>query len=167
MPKRKATRPVTMTDAERLQVVPISLERANAFVYDHHRHHRPVVGHLFSLGLERGGWWNPQLHGVATVGRPVARALDDGTVAEVNRLCTDGTRNACSMLYAACWREAHRRGYRRLITYILASEPGTSLRAAGWRLAGVTKGRSWGCRSRPRNTPADLIVDKQRWERAA
>lgn len=88
--------------------------------------------------------------GVAVVGRPVARMLQDGFTAEVTRLCTDGTRNACSMLYSACWRAAKALGYRKMITYILNTEPGTSLKAAGWKVIGERGGGSWSVPSRPR-----------------
>ena len=120
----------------------IAMADANAFVAAHHRHHKPVIGHLFSLGAVLGG----ELVGVAIVGRPVARMRDDGTTAEVTRLCTNGTRNACSFLYGASARAAFALGFERIGTYILASESGASVQAAGWRLIGQTKGGSW---SRP------------------
>ena len=87
--------------------------------------------------------------GVAIVGRPVSRYLDDSWTLEVNRLCTDGTRNACSMLYAAAWRTARAMGYHKLITYILESENGASLRAAGWKCAGRAGGLRWTGKRRP------------------
>lgn len=118
-----------------LEIVPISLAEANQYVSEHHRHHKPVVGHKFSVGCTDG----ENIVGVAIVGRPVARYLDDGWTLEVNRLCTDGTRNACSMLYAAAWRAVRAMGYRKLITYILDTEPGTSLhcRGEGWAMKSV------------------------------
>ena len=108
----------------------ISLAEANAFVERYHRHHGMVVGHKWSLGAYQDG----RLCGVAIVGRPTGRRLDDGRTLEVTRLCTDGTRNACSFLYGACARRAYKEGYERLITFILQSENGASLRAAGWSL---------------------------------
>lgn len=128
-----------------LEIVPISLAEANAFVERNHRHHKPVTGHKFSIGLAN----DESIVGVAIVGRPVSRHLDDGWTLEVNRLCTDGTRNACSMLYAAAWRAARAMGYRKLITYILESEPGTSLRAAGWKCVGQAGGLRWTGKRRP------------------
>jgi hypothetical protein len=122
------------------------LEEANAFVAQHHRHHRPVIGHLFSIGAAKDG----KIVGIAIVGRPVARMRDDGETAEVTRLCTDGTRNACSFLYGASARAAFALGFKRIGTYILASEPGTSLTGAGWRLVGETGGGSWSRGDRPR-----------------
>ena len=109
-----------------LNIIPISLKKANAFVTAHHRHHKPTAGHKFSIGCEQNG----QLVGVAIMGRPVSRYLDDGRTLEVNRLCTTGEKNACSMLYAAAARAAKAMGYRKIITYTLDTEPGTSLRAA-------------------------------------
>lgn len=126
--------------------VRIGLDEANAFVSQHHRHHQPVVGHLFSIGAALGD----SIVGVAIVGRPVARMRDDGLTAEVTRLCTDGTKDACSFLYGACARAAFALGFKRIGTYILASEPGTTLRAAGWRLIGERGGGSWSVPSRPR-----------------
>ena len=130
----------------RLEVVRIDLVEANAFVSAHHRHHQPVVGHLFSIGAALDG----KIVGVAIVGRPVSRMRDDGDTAEVTRLCTDGTRNACSFLYGASSRAAFSLGFKRIGTYILASEPGKSVAAAGWRMIGKTKAESWSRGNRPR-----------------
>lgn len=130
----------------KLGLIPVDLIEANAFVAELHRHHKPVVGHKFSLGAVKDG----KVVGVAIVGRPVARRLDDGVTLEVTRLCTDGTRNACSFLYGACARACFALGYKRIGTYILASENGASLRASGWRLVGGSPGKSWSVPSRPR-----------------
>lgn len=128
-----------------LEIVPISLKEANAFVERNHRHHKPVVGHKFSIACAD----NENIVGVVIVGRPVSRHLDNGWILEVNRLCTDGTKNACSMLYAAAWRAAKAMGYKKLITYILASENGTSLFAAGWKCVGESGGLRWTGKRRP------------------
>lgn len=130
----------------KLSLIPLDLDEANAFVAQHHRHHKPVVGHKFSLGAAMGD----DVVGVCIVGRPVARRRDDGVTLEVTRLCTDGTKNACSFLYGAAARACFALGYRRIGTYILKTEPGTSLAAAGWKLIGETPGRSWNVPSRPR-----------------
>lgn len=129
-----------------LVIVPCDFSEANAFVAKHHRHHRPIPGAKFSVAVARDG----DIVGVAMVGRPVARMLDDGWTLEVNRVATDGTKNACSMLYGAAWRVAKAMGYRKLVTYILNTEPGTSLSAAGWKVCAEVVGRSWSCTSRPR-----------------
>lgn len=129
-----------------LTIVPISFKDACAFIKAHHRHHTPPQGHKFSIGLLEG----IHLVGVAVVGRPVARYLDDGFTAEVTRLCTNGTKNACSKLYAASWRVAREMGYTTMITYILDSETGASVTAAGWIRVGVAGGLSWNSPSRPR-----------------
>ena len=109
-----------------LTLTPINLKTANAFVQQYHRHHKPTRGHKFSIGVSESG----ALVGVAICGRPVARRLDDGYTLEVNRLCTDGTPNACSILYAAAYRAARAMGYNKVITYILDTENGSSLKAA-------------------------------------
>lgn len=133
-----------------LHLVPIGLRSANHFVDKHHRHHGPAAGHKFSIGVaDIAG----VLRGVAIAGRPVARMLDDGHHLEVLRVCTDGTPNACSMLYAAIRRTALAMGYQpdHVLTYTLEEEPGASLKAAGWIRDGVTTGGSWGRPSRARN----------------
>lgn len=142
-----------------LVLVPCSIADAREFVRQHHRHHQPPISGLFSVAVAEG----ETIRGVAIVGRPVARMLQDGFTAEVTRVATDGAKNAPSMLYGACWRAARALGYRRLITYTLASEPGTSLRAVGWRTVAEVRGRSWSCPSRPRvdRQPAQ---NKLRWE---
>lgn len=136
-------------------LVPISLKDANSFVAEHHRHHKPVVGHKFSIGCAQDG----RLVGVAIVGRPVSRHLDDGWTLEVNRLCTTGEKNACSMLYAAAARAAKAMGYHKIITYTLDTEPGTSLRAAGWMCVGPAGGKRWTGKRRP---AADLYPSQMK-----
>ncbi len=145
----------------RLEIVPMTLGEARAYVEDHHRHHPAPVGGLFALGVAGDG----ELRGVAIVGRPVARRLQDGFTAEVTRVATDGTRNACSALYGAAWRACRALGWRRLVTYTLKREPGTSLRAAGWRTVAEVRGRSWSCPSRPR-VDRHPTQEKIRWEAA-
>jgi hypothetical protein len=137
----------------KLTAVPMDLEGANEFVSRHHRHHPPVVGHKFSIGAALDG----HLVGVVIVGRPVARMRDDGVTLEVTRLCTDGTRNACSFLYGAAARAAFALGFKRIGTYIRKDEPGHSLTASGWRIVGEVTGRSWSCPSRPRKDKTDLV----------
>ncbi len=143
----------------RLAAVPVSFAEANEFVRQHHRTHGPVPGAKFCLGVSDG----ETVAGVAIVGRPVARTLDDGWTLEVNRVCTDGTRNVNSMLYAACWRAARALGYRRLVTYTLAEEGGARLRGAGWKCIGQRGGGSWSCPSRPRVDRHPLQASL-RWE---
>lgn len=144
----------------RLSVVPCDLAEANAFVRQHHRHHGPVVGHKFCLAVADE---QNEVRGVAIVGRPVARALHDGWTLEVYRVATNGCSNACSALYAACGRVTLALGYRKLITYTLTSEPGTSLRAIGWKIVAEVKGRGWNRASRTRVDRYPL-QDKIRWE---
>lgn len=130
-----------------LQLQPITLKEAKVFINMYHRHHKAPVGAKFAIAVNDG----LEVVGVVTVGRPVARMLDDAWTAEVNRLCVkSGHKNASSMLYGAAWRAAKAMGYRRLITYILSSEPGTSLVAAGYKEIGRTKGGSWNRKARPR-----------------
>lgn len=150
----------TMRRQTRLKIIPLPLSDANEFVARHHRHHQSVVGHKFSLGVVDA---EGALRGVAIVGRPVARGRDDGRTLEVTRLATDGCPNACSALYSAAWRAGRAMGYERIGTYILACEPGTSLRAAGWRPVHRVRGRSWDTPSR-RRTDQHPTVDKVLWE---
>lgn len=146
----------------RLKVVPIELAEANAFVSKHHRHHRPTVGHRFSVGCALEG----KIVGVAIIGRPVARMNQDGWTVEVNRVATDGTDNACSFLYGAARKAAFALGYTRIITYTLPEEGGASLRGAGFKLLGERGGGSWSRSSRPRVDKAPL-QEKLLWEDVA
>ncbi len=143
----------------RLYIVPMTISDAKEFVAQHHRHHGAPTGALFALGAAMAG----EVVGVAIVGRPVARRSDDGWTAEVTRLATTGERNACSMLYRACWRACVAMGYQRLVTFTLSSETGASLCGAGFRLLGTTPGHSWSVKSRPRVDRHPLQV-KMRWE---
>jgi hypothetical protein len=144
-----------------LRIVPVSFAEACGFVGDHHRHHRPPVGHKFSLGVADG----ETLVGVAMVGRPVARHYNDGLTLEVNRSATDGTKNANSMLYGAAWRAASALGYRRLITYTQAGESGSSLRAAGWKVLAERPARAgWTAPSRPRDDRGVDGIPRTLWE---
>ncbi len=142
-----------------LQLRPVSLKTANEWVAEKHRHHKPTQGHKFSIGCER----DSVMCGVVIVGRPVARMLDDGWTAEVTRLCTDGSPHVCSLLYAAARRAVMAMGYKRIITYILESEPGTSLKAAGWVYVGPAGGGTWDRPNRAR-TDKHPLERKQLWE---
>ncbi|MBB4616951.1 XF1762 family protein [Sphingomonas abaci] len=145
----------------KLQAAPIAFADAAVFVQEHHRHHTPPAGHKFSIAAVAAD----RLVGVVIVGRPVSRHRDDGLTLEVTRLCTVGHPNACSFLYGAAARAAFALGYARIGTYTLKSEPGTSLKAAGWRLIGETPGRSWSVPSRPR-ADKHPIEPKLLWEAA-
>lgn len=164
-----------------LRIVPVTLREANAFVERLHRHSKPVRGHKFAVAVaERRDIGDPRpggagygMHmdcivGVAIVGRPVAPALDDGRAVEVLRVCTDGTRNACSMLYGAARRAARAMGHEPVYTYTLPDEGGASLRGAGYRL---DKDNAGGPAAHWHNRPGrsaqpvgdDLVGGKWRW----
>lgn len=136
------------------KIVPLELKDLNALVERLHRHHKKVRGHRFSIGLKIDG----NLVGGISVGRPVARKTNQRTVLEVTRLVTDGTRNACSTLYAAAARVGKALGYERIQTFILDTEPGTSLRGAGWEFEGKSKGRDgWKSRSGRRSDQPQCV----------
>lgn len=142
--------------------MPISLKDANAFVEEFHRHHSKVQGHKFSIGVTD----DDKLVGVCIVGRPVSRYLDDGNTLEVTRLCTDGTYNACSILYSRVAKIAKDMGYSKIITYILQSESGTSLKASGWICEGEAGGGNWSVPSRPReliSSQLSLFPQKEKY----
>ena len=122
-----------------LSIKPISLKKANEYVMNNHRHHDKVQGHKFSLSV----WDGDRLCGVAIVGHPQSRMIDNDNILEVLRLCTDGTHNACSILYARCARVGKAMGYQKIITYILESESGTSLKASGWINEGEAGRLNW------------------------
>jgi hypothetical protein len=144
-----------------MKVVPLTLKEANVFISEHHRHHKPVQGHRFSLGLRGEGG----LIGVCCVGRPVSRGCDPTTTAEVTRLATDGTANSCSKLLGAAARVCREMGFERIQTYTLESEGGASLRASGWKLVATTAGGQWKHSSGPRRTDQPTCP-KNRWEKS-
>lgn len=141
-----------------MHLKPITLRGANAYIAEHHRHHKPARGCISCVSVVEGG----TLCGVAVIGRPVARMLDDGYTAEVTRCCTNGEGNAPSKLYRAAWRAVKALGYRRLVTYTLGSEEGASLRGAGFVNEGKAGGGSWSRTSRQR-TDTHPLEEKQRW----
>ena len=142
-----------------MEIRPITFREACDFINRHHRHHKATVGCKFSLGLYK----EETLVGCAVCGRPVSRHYDNGITCEINRLCTDGTYNACSMLYGACCRVAKEMGYTKIITYILESENGASLKASGFICEGKAGGTHWtGKRNRGQEIPREY---KTRWVR--
>jgi hypothetical protein len=148
----------------KLCLVPTTLREANAFVRRFHRHSGPVRGHKFSVGAALGD----ELVGVAIAGRPVARHCDDGLTIEVLRVCVvaNAPRNACSLLYGACWRAARAMGYRRAVTYTLRTENGASLKASGFKVIGEVGPHSWDRPSRPR-PDSPRPQKRTSWERDA
>lgn len=149
---------------DRLIITPITIRDAKQFVADVHRHHKPPVGAIFAVACTSSMSGNEKIIGVAMTGRPVSRILDNGWTVEVTRVAVlEGFPNACSKLYAACWRAARAMGYIKIITYTLKSEKGTSVKAAGWQCIGEAGGGSWNTRSRPRIDKHPL-QRKLRWE---
>lgn len=148
-----------------VKVINLTLADANAFVDAHHRHNKKVQGHKFSIGVMDCDF----LWGVAIVGRPVARKLDDGFTAEVTRLCVldDAPHNSCSFLYRAAWRAWSAMGGLRLITYILQSESGSSVKGSGMTQVAVSPawkpGTGWTTRNNRVWQPVHS-EGKVRWE---
>jgi hypothetical protein len=143
-----------------LSARPISYKDACQYIANHHRHHKPPQGWKYGTSAVNG---EGEVVGVVMVGRPVSRMMDDGETVEVTRLCTDGTKNTASFLYGIAKRVARELGYKRIITYTLEEEEGTTLRAAGWQRIRTTAGGSWSRESRPREDKAPL-VRKVLWE---
>lgn len=145
-------------------VVPVTLREANDFVENFHRHNGRTQGAKFAIGASTGN----ELVGVAIVGRPIARLLDDGNTAEVTRVCVvdNAPKGACSFLYARCWRIWSAMGGKRLITYTLDTESGASLRGAGWRIVGQVKPGGWDRDGRSRRWQPIYGQQKIRWEMA-
>jgi hypothetical protein len=144
-----------------LRLVPVTRDQAMAYVVEVHRHHGRPLGYRFAVGVADDG----RLCGVAMVGRPVARAFDPAQTTEVTRVATDGTANACSMLYGACWRAARALGYVHAITYTQEGESGASLRSAGWTLAATLPPRAgWDAPLRRRAGNGNDGVTRYRWE---
>lgn len=138
-----------------MNLVPITLRAAKAFVDTHHRHNSSPRGWKFGVGLEDGG----SLVGVGIAGRPVARLLDDGLTLEITRVCTLGTPNANSMLYGALIRAGKALGYRKFVTYTLPGESGSSLAAVGFKISGKTAGGEWSRPSRGRDSSESVGYD--------
>lgn len=137
-----------------MNIAPITFREASSYINQYHRHHNATVGCKFCISVVDD---DGQLHGVAVCGRPVSRRLDNGFTLEINRVCTDGTRNACSMLYGACCRIAKAMGYKKVITYILESENGSSLKASNFICEGEAGGTHWtGVRNRGQDMPAEM-----------
>jgi len=146
-----------------LRLLHVELKEANAFVEEFHRHHQRVQGHRFSLGA----YEEDHLVGVAIVGRPVG-GQHQGDWLEITRLCTDGTHNACSFLYGAAARAGKVLGYKRIQTYILSDERGTSLQAAGWKFDRMSHPIGWhhdGPTRSARSVEQHLMGPKQLWYR--
>jgi hypothetical protein len=150
-----------------LSAIPLKLAEANEFVASFHRHNKPVVGARFSIGASDG----EELVGVAIVGRPVTRHLDDGFTAEVTRCCVlpNAPKGTPSFLYSRCWRAWEAMGGTKIVTYTLTSESGASMRGAGWRQVssteGVKEGKGW--TNRPgREWQPVTGQPKFRWEMA-
>ena len=156
-----------------IKAIPMELKDAQSYINQNHRHHEASHRDKFRIGAEVDG----KIVGVVQVGRPVSRYLDDGETLEVLRLCTDGTKDICSFLYSRAARIAKEMGYKRIITYILENEDGTSLKASGWHLDADNVGgkNGWNVPSRPREVVAAQIslfdekqkypigLSKQRW----
>jgi|SRR6185437_785478 len=146
-----------------LRVRPATIKQVNEAVALLHRHHKPVQGHRFSLLVKEGD----KIVGACSVGRPVSRELDPYLIAEVTRLVTDGTKNACSILYSAAARACAAMGFEYIQTYILEDEPGTSLKASGWHFDQKTSGGDWNHSTKnkgTRRTDQPMGV-KQRWRK--
>lgn len=145
-----------------LRLVRVSLKVANEHVAAWHRHNDPVVQSVFQVGVCDG---DGVLRAVAIVESPKGRGNNDGDTLEVTRLASDGTKNACSMLYGACARATFALGARRLITYTQEDEGGASLRAAGFRLVASRPPRKgWDTVSRPRNNARYHSSQRSFWE---
>ena len=150
-----------------MRIVPITFREASAFVATLHRHNKPPRGCKFCIGVRDA---SGVLRGVAQCGRPIARHFDDGLTLEINRTCTDGARNANSMLYGACARTAKGMGYGRVITYTQADESGVSLHAAGFvKVRELPARGSWaGSTASSLKAMRDLVgnggVDRILWE---
>lgn len=148
---------------------PISIKEANIFISKHHRHSKVMRSHKFSIALLSKS--NDDIVGVAVVGRPVSRWLDDGKTAEINRLCVlENKKNICSMIYGRVSKICKLMGYTSVITYTLAKEPGISLIASGFTNDKLSKyNQGWNLRNgiQLRLDGREMInsSDKKRWVR--
>ena len=145
----------------------IAFAAAKNFIDKHHEHCGPPVTWRFGASV----WNGSTMIGVATVGNPVARGLCHRGTLEVNRLCIRRdipsalNWNAASMLYGWCAREAARRGWAHIVSYIREDEDGTSLQAAGWTKEATVRGRGWHSNRRNRSN-RNAYINKTRWGRS-
>ena len=171
-----SSKPIVTCRCDSFNVIPVTLRFANSFVIEIHEHHGPVVGAKYAIGIVCKKC--NEVCGVGICGRPVGRKLDDGLTIEACRICVKRDKpNGCSTLYAACSRIAKEMGYRKIITYILQSELGISLKASGWLLeADNVGGKAWNSSGNMirTNEVSDLFGTKkkypaemkQRWSRS-
>lgn len=145
-----------------LAIKPLTLKQANAIVEKWHRHHKPVVGCRFCIGVYDN---KDRLVGAAIVGRPISRGWDHYLDCEVIRLVTNGEKNACSCLYGACARIAKEMGFNQIITYILDTESGISLKASGWICDGVVRKNGVGWNNRKGRRTDQPVQAKIRWRK--
>lgn len=156
---------------KKLEIKPITFKTASSYIEQYHRHNSKTVGCKFVVGCFEG----ERMCGVAVCGRPISRFYDDGLTIEINRVCTDGTPNACSMLYGASCRIAKAMGYKKAITYTLITENGASLKASNFICEGEAGGVEWTGERNPKNKQYQQMsfvpikekphVMKQRWVR--
>ena len=147
-----------------LTVVPLTVKEANSLVAKWHRHHKPVRGHRFSLGvIDKHG----VIHGACIVGRPVGRQSGDSRkLLEITRLVTNGKYNVCSMLYIASARVCKQMCFLKILTYILEEELGTSLMSSVWKFETLTRRGSWDGKGEGRQRDDDHPLQiKKRWAR--
>lgn len=154
-----------------LEIRPVTLKTASQYIEQHHRHNGKTAGCKFAIGCFDGN----EIVGVSVCGRPVSRHYDDGLTLEINRVCTDGTRNACSMLYGASCRIARDMGYKKVITYTLVTENGASLKASNFKCEGEAGGIEWTGERNPKNKQYEQLslfpkkekphLMKRRWVR--
>lgn len=144
-----------------MKTIPLTISQANKFINDKHRHHKPVTGHRFSIGCVKSG----EIIGVCVVGRPVARNTSQYMVAEVTRLCTDGSKNACSFLYGAAARIAKEMGFESIQTFTLPEEGGVSLVASGWEMVAISAGGDWNSSSHKNRRTDQPQGEKCKWRK--
>lgn len=150
-----------------LHTVPISLRQAQQFIKVHHRHNRPPRGCKVCVGIQSD--LHITLIGVLVIGRPIARAYQDGVTAEVTRTCVIDCKNANSFCYGVARKIVRLLGYRRLITYTREGESGTSLKAAGFKMIATRPPRqNWANSSVKlrglRNADEEENVTRYLWE---
>ena len=149
----------------KLEVVPISLKEACEFVGNFHRHNKPPQGGKFAIAAA----YDNSIVGVAIVGRPVSATFQDSLTAEVSRVCVldHAPKNSCSFLYGKCWRIWQQMGGKRMVTYTLQEESGSSLRGAGWKIMGEVAPQTWNRPNRQRDWQPIYGQLKFRWEAMA
>ncbi|MCK0190849.1 XF1762 family protein [Arenibacter sp. F20364] len=150
---------------------PTTIAKANEFVKENHRHHRPTARNGGKWALSAIDKESEEIIGVLIAGNPVSATYMDGKTLEVTRLCIkeNAPMGAASFLLSKCSKIWKIMGGDRIITYTLQKECGASLKGAGWdKVAELMPHNDWKYKSDKDGKKRDKLeiyqLKKFRWE---